>query len=399
MDRYSRSGLADASVLSNLKSNDATNRSSLADLLADLGELDERKLWRNVAFSSLHEYCIEELNWTEDEAYKRVRVAQVARRFPAIFHAIADGRLNLSGVILLKTHLTEANVDELITATARKTRRQVEQLLADRAPKPDLLTRIEPIDSMPEPTPSLILSPGTKSITPTKLEPLGAQRIGLHTMIDDETSALLLRAQDLLGQRDVPAVLKRALTLLVTQLEKRKFAVTDRPRGSPKTSDDPDSIPAHVKRAVYVRDGGQCTYVCPEIGKRCASCRRLEYDHVIPRARGGKSTKENLRLRCRAHNQLAAEQEFGRAFMRKKRNESDDPAHRDLVSGLRGLGYRAAEAKEAADHAMRTEGSLETRMRAALTFFQRRRAGTRTEPAREEATAGTDRAPALEAFA
>ena len=57
MDRYSRTELADASVLSNLKSNDAMNRGSLADLLADLGEVDERKLWRDVASSSLHEYC------------------------------------------------------------------------------------------------------------------------------------------------------------------------------------------------------------------------------------------------------------------------------------------------------------------------------------------------------
>ena len=64
MDRYSRTGLADASVLNSLKSNDATNRSSLADLLADLAEVDERKLWRDVAASSLHEYCTEELNWT-----------------------------------------------------------------------------------------------------------------------------------------------------------------------------------------------------------------------------------------------------------------------------------------------------------------------------------------------
>ena len=376
MDRYSRAGLADASVLTSLKSNDATNRSALADLLADLGEVDERELWRNVASSSLHEYCTEELNWTDDEAYKRVRVAQVARRFPAIFHAIADGRLNSSGVLLLKTQLSEENVDELISVAARKTRRQIERLLADRAPKPDLLARIEPIDSaLPAPTPSLNLAPGPISITRTKLEPLGAQRTGLHTMIDDETSALLQRAQDLLGHRDVPTVLKRALKLLVAQLEKRKFAVTDRPRRSKTTSDDSRYIPAHVRRAVYLRDGGQCTYVCPETGKRCASCRRLEYDHVIPRARGGKSTRENLRLRCRAHNQLAAEQEFGRAFMKKKRGGSDDPIHRDLVLGLRHLGYRAAEAKDAATFGMKlADASLEQRMRAALGFLRPQRA-------------------------
>ena len=173
MDRYSRTALADASVLRNLKCNDATNRSSLADLLADLGELDERQLWRNVAYSSLHEYCTVELNWGDECAYKRIRVARVARHFPTIFHAIADGRLNLSGVILLKTHLTEENVDELIAAAAKKTKRQIEQLLADRAPKPDLPTRLEPIASAPEHNPPWTLSPGTKSITPTKLERSG----------------------------------------------------------------------------------------------------------------------------------------------------------------------------------------------------------------------------------
>lgn len=57
--------------------------------------------------------------------------------------------------------------------------------------------------------------------------------------------------------------------------------------------------------------------------------------------------------------------------MRKKRNVSDDPIHRDLVSGLRGLGYRVSEAREAADHAMRDTGrSLEERMRTALAFFR-----------------------------
>ena len=374
MDRYSRTGLADASVLRNLKSNDAANRSSLADLLADLGEVDERQLWRDVAYHSLHEYCVEELNWSDECAYKRIRVAAVARRFPAIFQAIADGRLNLSGVIALKGHMTSDNVDELIAASAGKTRRQIEQVLADRVPKPDVLTRIEPVSAAVDTTPSLNLSPGTNSITPTKLEPLGRSRIGLHTMIDEETSNLLRRAQELLGRQhsgtEVPALLKRGLELLVAQLERRKFAATDRPRRTSKRSADPRHIPAEVKRAVYARDGGRCTYVCPKTGKRCECRGRLEYDHIIPIARGGASTVDNLRLRCRPHNQLAAEQAFGRDFMDRKRAASDDPVRRDLVSGLRGLGYRAAEAREAASFAMLVPNApLEQRMRAALTWF------------------------------
>src|SRR4051812_7359237 len=108
MDRYSRSDLTDSSVLRNLRSNDATNRGSLAELLADLGEADERKLYREAAYPSLHDYCVGELNWTDASTYKRIRVAHTARQFPAIFQAVAEGRLNLSGVLLLKPHLTEA---------------------------------------------------------------------------------------------------------------------------------------------------------------------------------------------------------------------------------------------------------------------------------------------------
>ncbi|HYQ27068.1 MAG TPA: HNH endonuclease, partial [Polyangiaceae bacterium] len=38
-----------------------------------------------------------------------------------------------------------------------------------------------------------------------------------------------------------------------------------------------------------------------------------ELDHVDPWAEGGESTIENLRLRCRAHNQRYARLYFGRS--------------------------------------------------------------------------------------
>jgi hypothetical protein len=41
----------------------------------------------------------------------------------------------------------------------------------------------------------------------------------------------------------------------------------------------------------------------------------LELDHVVPVALGGASTIANLRVRCRGHNLLDAEQVFGRAHM------------------------------------------------------------------------------------
>jgi len=76
-----------------------------------------------------------------------------------------------------------------------------------------------------------------------------------------------------------------------------------------------------VRRAVAKRDGRRCTYVGSG-GVRCESRKRLEYDHVIPVAHGGEATVKNLRLRCRAHNLLEADREFGEHFMRHKREQS-----------------------------------------------------------------------------
>ena len=77
-------------------------------------------------------------------------------------------------------------------------------------------------------------------------------------------------------------------------------------------------MPADVQRAVWHRNGGRCTFAI-ENGHRCEATTRLEFDHVHPVARGGRSTPENLRLRCRAHNQFGAECTYGRGFMAEKR--------------------------------------------------------------------------------
>ena len=73
-----------------------------------------------------------------------------------------------------------------------------------------------------------------------------------------------------------------------------------------------------AKRAVHARDGGRCTFV-GESGRRREATSDLEYHHIRERARGGETSVDNLRLRCRPHNQHTAERAFGVEFMRQKR--------------------------------------------------------------------------------
>jgi len=139
--------------------------------------------------------------------------------------------------------------------------------------------------------------------------------------VPQSTYEKLQHARELLGHAvpsgDLAQLLDRALDALNEKLERQKFAKTERPRPC-RRSDDARHIPASVKRAVWQRDGGQCTFVS-ENGHRCEARTRLEYDHVKAVAQGGHATVKGLRLHCRAHNQLEAERAFGRDFMDAKR--------------------------------------------------------------------------------
>ena len=63
------------------------------------------------------------------------------------------------------------------------------------------------------------------------------------------------------------------------------------------------SVPSHLRKYIWERDAGQCTYVHHETKRRCASRHLLQIDHIQPFALGGRTEKKNLRLLCAGHNQ------------------------------------------------------------------------------------------------
>ena len=62
------------------------------------------------------------------------------------------------------------------------------------------------------------------------------------------------------------------------------------------------AIPAAVKREVWRRDRGRCSYVDHTSGRRCGSQHLLQIDHFVPYAQGGAAEPDNLRLLCAAHH-------------------------------------------------------------------------------------------------
>jgi 5-methylcytosine-specific restriction endonuclease McrA len=365
MKSYSVSHLDDHVLLRDLATLVSQDRATTAALLAHIAEVDERKLYVRAAYSSMFLYCVRELRMSEDIAYRRIGVARTARRFPAIFPALADGRLNLITVLLLTPYLTQQTANDLLAEAANKSKAEIELLLAERFPRLDLPTLVQAIavpaasDQLParsdesndaqlalervgglalqqvtecavpstmQPAPERVISPAPqtapeRAASRARLVPLSPGRFAWQVTVDQETQDLLRYAQSLLGHAvpsgDVATVLKQALGMLVQKLEQRKFAKCTRTR--PRRSHaNGRYVSAEIRRTVWQRDGGQCTFVS-EKGKRCEARDRLEFDHIDPVARGGQTSADRMRLRCRAHNQYSAECTFGAGFMREKR--------------------------------------------------------------------------------
>ena len=407
---YSLTHLSNVRLLRELKSLLARERANTALLLAFLAEVDARQLYAPAGCPSIFIYCTQKLHLSEGGAYKRIHAARAARRFPMLFDAVAEGRLHLAAITMIAPFLTKENVSELIEAVTHRSKIEIERFLAGRfpssAPEPRTVVRAlhvqtpescaleadhgqlvlgPPAEGRPEDSPKQSeLAPGrvgaaaNDSKETTSLfdsSPiLAPERYVVQVTISKDTHDKLRKAQALLGHvitnGNVAQVLDRALDTLIAQLERRKVGA----RQSSRTTKTAVArrvaryIPAKIRRAVWERDAARCTFVGSD-GERCSETRRLEFDHVEPFARGGRATVEGLRLRCRAHNQHEAERVYGRAFMKEKRAAKREV--QAIVSALRGLGHPAIEARQAAEFACRTAGTLEDRMRVALESLAR----------------------------
>jgi 5-methylcytosine-specific restriction endonuclease McrA len=157
-----------------------------------------------------------------------------------------------------------------------------------------------------------------RSANNCRLEPLSAARYRIQFTADAALKDKLERAKHLLSHvnpsGDLAVIVDRALDLLLTDLEKKKLAKTDRPKRG--QSAKPKTITRAARREVFARDGLRCSFVSAD-GKQCRAKGLLEIDHIQARALGGGSDLPNLRVLCRAHNRLMAEQAFGRVHIER----------------------------------------------------------------------------------
>jgi hypothetical protein len=129
--------LSDDALMHELDVLTARERERTAAVIADLGEIDARRLYEPAGYPSMHSYAVHVLGLDGDSADLYIPAARIARKFPVIFAALADGRLHLETVLMLSARMTADNVDELVASASHKTEKEIAKLLAERFPGED----------------------------------------------------------------------------------------------------------------------------------------------------------------------------------------------------------------------------------------------------------------------
>jgi 5-methylcytosine-specific restriction endonuclease McrA len=301
-----------------------------SELVVHIGEVDGRRLYAREGSPSMFAYCTEILGLSEHEAYLRITVARAAREHPPLLAMLADGSMHLTGIAKLAPHLTPANRTTLLERAAHKPKREIEELVAEVAPRDDVpaLTRKLPERRLPELGPDRVPAAAAgASPRPALVQPLAPSRYkvqftasaGFH----DKLQRLKALMRSAVPDGDLAAILEDAVTEKLQRLEARRFGGTRTARKAvPRKGSSARSryIPTAVRRTVHQRDGGQCCYV-NEHGRRCSGRERLEFHHLEPHARGGRASADNIRLMCRTHNALLAELDFGKETIARYRRK------------------------------------------------------------------------------
>ncbi|ACL67502.1 HNH nuclease [Anaeromyxobacter dehalogenans 2CP-1] len=330
-----------------------SERHAMAEFLVALAEFDRRGLWQQRGHTSLFSFLRRELGLSAGAAQYRKTAAELIQRYPAIEGALRDGKLCLSSVCELAKVVTAENCAEVLPRFYGLSSRDAAEVAASirpvenpprrevvvpiraaavpaavtapgaapvlfRAPEPNAPNRVE-IAAPVEPARSepVDLRAAPRAAKPGSVDWLDGDSARMHLTVSKAFLKKLDAARDALSHSMPGAsrenVLEAALDLLIADRERRK-GLTARPQKTVRPSTRPDHIPAHVRREVWARDGGRCTFLLAS-GERCGSTHRLELDHILPRACGGASTADNLRIRCRGHNLDEARRVLGDALV------------------------------------------------------------------------------------
>ena len=227
-------------------------------ILKHLEEVEKRKAFCELGYSSLFKYCVKELKYSEREAYTRINSMRLMRTDKRIETKIKNEELNLTKAALLERERKQHNLSQQETL--------------------DLMEKIKGLSSRE---------------TQKELKPITEKIITLRLNVS--TSRKLEKVKKMLGREYKD---EEIIEILLDQ----KLREHQKVREGAKHS---RYISKHLRSAVFKRANHTCEH------PKCTEMRNLHIDHIIPYAKGGLNELSNLRVLCSAHNQFERIKCFG----------------------------------------------------------------------------------------
>ncbi|MEK6579638.1 MAG: HNH endonuclease signature motif containing protein [Bdellovibrionota bacterium] len=278
-------------------------------VLRHLREIETRRLYAE-KYSSLHEFVVHELKYSDGAAYRRIQAMRLIREIPEVEVSLEKGDVSLSVVSTLQTFFkAEKKLDHEYTPQAKlklikkaegKSTREIERELA-------------------------LISP--QAIPKEKERVLSPTQTQLTLVISRDLEEKLKRIKDLLAHQNpdpsYAELIEKTADLALQKLDPtRKQTVAKHPTTkpasapklvtkSPKASKDRRFIPQGLRQEVWIRAQGRCEHRHAKTSHRCNSRFALEVDHITPVGRGGVAAQDNLQVLCRTHNQYKNLKDYG----------------------------------------------------------------------------------------
>jgi 5-methylcytosine-specific restriction endonuclease McrA len=318
--------------------------SSTMKVLHLINDLDRRKSYLDLGYSSVLDYCVRKIGYSRSAAGRRIQAARCGRRYPEVFEMLRTGELKFGVAAMIEPFLTDDNKDEILGRARGASHRDVERILSEFRPPVALRDRLQYVQ-VPAPQPRNIdtalferqlarIAPEVwRDRVPTE------QKVFVQFLADEEFLKLFEEVRLLMGRGEEASFADVMKATLIEYRDRHSPAARQARREAKKGATSPDSrrreckdatksrrtstggratssrhIPDDVRDEVFVRDKGQCSFVAAD-GTQCQCKKGLQVDHMVPYAADGTHELSNLRLLCGAHNRLAAEQTLGKHIM------------------------------------------------------------------------------------
>ena len=297
-----------------------TERKIMHLVLIHILEIMDRKLYADLGFNSLFSMMTKKYGYSEPSALRRIDAAKLLRNVPEIAGRLKSGALNLSQAVQLQKCLeaeakkgdsvSEIRTHEILDLLENCNGFETKQVLAQEFNMPLKVQEIV----RPQKDGSVRLE---ITFTKEQFEELKKAKNLLshvaHSGSWAEVISVMTRKfiQSKLGKSNQSIQDKKSDSRLISHPNLGSATEVRNLKSKKISSPSPllrrSYIPVSLKRKLYAQAQGCCQYQSPD-GNRCGSQFQIQIDHMTPVTWGGKTSFENLRLLCRTHNLLSAQQ-------------------------------------------------------------------------------------------